>query len=173
MSARLEEVKGSMEYRAGDETLKRIICFSIGEEEYGIPLLDVKEVIALPEITPVPYTPPHFLGIMNLRGNVISIIDLRTKFKIKPKPDSETTVVICDFDNMNIGVVVDSVNTVVSPHAGEISAKPEIQSQIGTDYITAVLKRDARLIILLDVAKTLGAEDFAAMNKASKIKKAA
>lgn len=145
--------------------LARYLCFSIGEEEFAIPLLDVKEVIAMPDITPVPYTPAHFLGIMNLRGHVISIIDLRNKFKIKPRENAETSVVICDFNGLQIGVVVDSVNTVLSPKPSEMAPKPEIQSQVSTEYITGIITKEKRLIIMLDVAKTLGAEDYAAANK--------
>jgi purine-binding chemotaxis protein CheW len=145
---------------------ERIICFSIGSEEFGVPLLDIKEVIAMPEITPVPYTPSHFLGIMNLRGNVISVVDLRLKFKIKAQENSENSIIICEFSGMSIGVVVDSVNNVLTPLNGEISDKPDIQSQIRTDYITSVLKRDDRLILLLDIAKTLGSEDYTHSQKA-------
>ncbi len=151
-----------------DERHARILCFSIGQEEFGMPLLDVKEVIALPEVTPIPYTPTYFLGIMNLRGNVISIFDLRVKFNIKTQKTLETSVIICDFGTTCIGVVVDSVSAVLSPKPNEISAKPEIQSSKASDYITSVLRRDQRLIVLLDMKKTLGDEDFATANKMSK-----
>lgn len=64
------------------ESLEKFLGFSLGTEEYAIPLLSVKEVIALPEITPVPFSPPHFLGIINLRGQIISVMDLRKKFAL-------------------------------------------------------------------------------------------
>ncbi len=74
----------------------RFLCFSLGNEHYAIPLLTVKEVIAPPETTPVPQTPAYFKGIMNLRGQVISVIDLRTKLGIKPLQSAENAVIICD-----------------------------------------------------------------------------
>lgn len=147
---------------------ERFLCFSLGAEEYGMPLLKVKEVIAMPEITPIPFTPTHFLGIMNLRGQVISIIDLRTKFNIKPKTNEETSVIICDIGGASgLGVVVDSVNSVIAPKNSELSAKPEIDSK-KSDVITGVYRKDKKLILLLDVNKALSTEDQAAMAKAKK-----
>lgn len=137
----------------------RYLCFLLGKEEYALPLLDVKEVIALPDITPVPQTPPYFLGIMNLRGQVISILDLRSKLGIKTSESPETAVIICDLKPNSIGVVVDSINSVINPTADQISEKPEIQSQRSTDYITSVYRDKERLILLLDISKTLNVAD--------------
>ena len=151
----------------GKSGLERFLCFSLGKEEYAIPLLVVREVIAMPEFTPVPYTPTYFLGIMNLRGQVISLMDLRQKLGITPRDDAETTVVICDLNGISLGVVVDSVNSVVSPNAEEISPKPEIQSNKPTDYIKAVYRKDHRLILFLDLAKSLNLEDRQAIEKSA------
>ena len=151
----------------------RYLSFSLGTEEYALPLLAVKEVIAVPEFTPIPYTPTHFLGIMNLRGQVISVIDLRTKFGIKPTQSDETSVIICDMAPLVLGVVVDSVNSVLSPKALDISPKPDIESNRNTEYITAVYRRDKHLVLLLDIARTLTSEDRRAMDKGLTTKKAA
>jgi purine-binding chemotaxis protein CheW len=138
----------------------RYICFNLGVEEFAIPLLAVKEVIGLPEVTPVPQTPPHFLGIMNLRGSVISIMDLRNKLGAKSIPSDETTVVILDLGGgHNIGVVVDRVNSVLSMEADKISEKPVVDSAKSTEYITGVYRRDSSLVLLLDVARVLSVED--------------
>src|SRR5688500_4394511 len=91
----------------------RYICFSLGDENFAIPLLAVREVIGVPEVTPIPQTPAYFLGIMNLRGLVISVMDLRTKLGIKPKGGTEETVMILDLGNFNLGVLVDQVTQVV------------------------------------------------------------
>ncbi len=137
----------------------RYLCFALGREEYAVPLLSVKEVIALPDITSVPQTPPYFLGIMNLRGQVISVIDLRAKLTIKPLNSAETAVIICDLKPNSVGVVVDSINSVINPSKDQISEKPEIQSQKNTDYIQAVYREKGRLILLLDISKTLSLGD--------------
>ena len=153
-----------------NETLKkddRYLCFSLGVEEFGIPLLSVKEVIAMPEITPVPQTPSYFLGIMNLRGQVISIIDLRTKLSIKPKESTEIAVIICDIKPNNIGVVVDSIDSVIHPSPDQLSEKPELEGQKSSAYIEAVYRAEKRLVLLLDISKTLNISDQQAIAKAS------
>lgn len=144
----------------------RFLSFAVGTEEYAIPLLSVKEVIAVPEITPVPYTPPYFLGIMNLRGQVISVIDFRQKLGVKSKTTQETAVIICDLNPSSLGVVVDSVNSVLSPSASEVSPKPAIQSSKATDFITSVYRKDKQLVLLLDIAKALNVEDHKAISQA-------
>ncbi|MCM2282606.1 MAG: chemotaxis protein CheW [Bdellovibrionaceae bacterium] len=140
----------------------RFLSFSLGEEEYAMPLLSVREVIDVPEITHVPFTPPHFLGIMNLRGQVISVIDLRHRLGIKPQNAAETAIIICDMAPLCIGVMVDSINSVLSPDPSQVSDKPQIQSTRNTDYITGVYRKDKQLVIFLDIAKCLGAEDLKA-----------
>ncbi len=156
MSTPEEQSLEQRQKRQGD----RFLSFSLGQEEYAIPLLEVKEVIAVPDITPIPFTPAHFLGIMNLRGQVISVIDLRTKLGVKPEASAETAVIICDLSPLCLGVVVDSINSVVAPGANEMSAKPDVQSNKNTDFITGVFKRDKDLILLLDIGKALDVEDL-------------
>lgn len=145
---------------AGDSATNRYLSFSLGEEEYAIPLLAVREVIAMPEVTPIPFTPPHFLGIMNLRGQVISVIDLRTKLGITPKSKQEMAVIICDLSTVSLGIVVDSINHVVSPSASELSGKPDIQGTKNSDYISQVYRSKDALILLIDISRALGMGDL-------------
>jgi len=146
----------------------RYLSFTLGHEEYAIPLLSVKEVIAPPEITSVPHTPPYFLGIMNLRGQVISVIDLRQKMNIKSKDAGEMAIIICDLGSVCLGVMVDSINAVLNPKPQEISQKPEIHSHKNTEYITNVYRKDERLILFLDIAKSLDVVDHNAIQNAQK-----
>jgi purine-binding chemotaxis protein CheW len=152
----MTETQGTRDAKA---VAARYLSFSLGNEEYAIPLLSVREVIAMPEVTPIPYTPSYFLGIMNLRGQVISIMDLRSKLGIKAGAAAETSVIICDLNSLSIGVVVDSINCVLSPTEGEVSPKPELQSSKSSDFITGVYRKDKKLVLFLDVAKTLSVED--------------
>jgi purine-binding chemotaxis protein CheW len=145
----------------------RFLCFSLGVEEYAIQLLAVKEVIGMPEITPVPQTPPYFLGIMNLRGAVISVMDLRHKLGIKPGSSDETTVIILDLGDYCLGIVVDCVNSVLSLSMDDIAKKPVLESGKSTDYVTGVYRKEDRLVLLLDIAKALSIEDRSALNKKS------
>jgi purine-binding chemotaxis protein CheW len=146
---------------------ERFLSFSLGEEDFAIPLLTVKEVIAMPEVTPIPQTPPYFLGIMNLRGQVISVMDLRQKLGIKTKASEETAVIICDLSNTCVGVVVDSINQVLTPQEGEVSEKPEIQASKASEFITGVYRREQKLTLFLDLGRSLNLEDQAVVQKAS------
>lgn len=148
----------------------RYLSFSMGGEEFAIPLLSVKEVIAVPEFTPIPHTPAYFIGLMNLRGQVISVLDLRKKLNVEADRSGEEAVIICDLDDLCLGVLVDSVNSVLTPKDGEILPRPPIESKISTDYITAVYRRNDHLVLFLDIGKALSSHDLMAaksMNKAA------
>lgn len=155
-------------------SIERYLEFSLGTETYAMPLLAVREVIAVPEITPIPYTPPHFLGMMNLRGQVISVIDLRLKFNMKQAATNtpETAIIICHIGSLSLGVVVCSVNSVLALAPQDISEKPGIESIISTAYITGVTRKDNSLVLLLNIGKVLNVSDYAAINQASPAKAA-
>lgn len=155
----------NQENQNNQDEVNRYLNFSLGIEEFAIPLLTVKEVIAIPETTPIPHTPAHFLGIMNLRGQVISVIDLRKKFSISPKKTEENSVIILDLKTEFLGVVVDSVTSVLAIKNSEISEKPMIESSRSTEYITGVFRKTEQLVLLLDIFKALSHDDKAAMQK--------
>lgn len=145
---------------------ERYICFQLATEEFAIPLLSVREVIGLPEITPVPQTPPHFLGIMNLRGQIVSVMDLRVKLGLKPSTTVETAVIILDFKNFAIGMVVDCVSSVQEMNATEAASKPSLESSKANEFVTGVFKKEDHLVLILDIGKALSLEDRAAIEKA-------
>ncbi|OYZ12996.1 MAG: hypothetical protein B7Y39_18450 [Bdellovibrio sp. 28-41-41] len=141
----------------------RFLCFSLGKERFAIPLLQVKEVIANTNTTNIPQAPSYFKGIMNLRGQVISVIDLRSKLKVsKPESSLETTIIILDINSLSIGVVVDSVESVVAYDAGNISAPPDHDSAVKTEYIVGVAREKDYLTLILDLRKALNTEDMTA-----------
>lgn len=149
--------------------LSRFIEFSLGREDYAIPLLMVREVISVPDTTPIPKSPNHFLGIMNLRGQVISVVDLRKKLKVEAKQDKEEAVIIVDIGGMNIGVVVDSINKVLAFSSDEVSEMPEVENQINTQFIFGVYKKENSLTVLLDIAKVLDLKDMEAISGSKKV----
>ena len=153
--------------------LNRYICFNLGEEEFTIPLLSVKEVIGVPEVTPVPQTPNYFLGIMNLRGSVISIMDLRLKVGLPANNSEETTVIILDLGDYNLGVVVDKVNTVMVADEKSFSEKPPYTTSKVSDSITGIFRKDDHLILVLDIAKALSVEDHSALARSMELQKKA
>lgn len=138
----------------------RYLCFNLGHEEFAIPLLAVREVIDIPEVTKIPQAPPYFLGITNLRGQIISIIDLRQKLGIKIIDSDETTVIICDFGSFCLGSVVDSVNKVIAPEQKDLSDKPSMHESKANAHIVGVINQDQKLILRLDIARALNAEDI-------------
>ena len=150
-----------LDSKKGQSTDTRYLCFSLGQQKFAMPLLQVKEVIASAETTSIPQSPAYFRGILNLRGQVISIIDLRSKLKIgKAELASETTIVILDLDGHFIGVVVDSVDAVLSFEASSISGPPAYDPTSGNDFIVGVAKKEKALILLIDLKKVLSNEDL-------------
>ena len=147
---------------------ERFLRISLGSEEYAIPLLRVREVIAVPEVTPIPQTPNYFQGVINLRGQVITVVDLRTKLGIKPLDGPEKAVVICDVGTVSLGLVVDSINSVITPTAEEVSERPDLKGQKAMEYITAVFRHDKMMVLLLDITKLFNFEDQSTAARAGK-----
>jgi purine-binding chemotaxis protein CheW len=140
------------------------ICFNLGPQEYGVPLLSIKEVLAMPELTPVPQSPSHFLGIMNLRGQVISVMDLRIKIGLKAASTEETAVMIVDFGNYLLGVVVDKINSVIAINEKDISEKPHIEATKAADYIQNIYRNKSQLVLLISIEKALSLTDLNLLN---------
>ena len=147
-------------------TDNRYLCFSLGNKHFSIPLLQVKEVIGIPEFTTIPYTPNYFCGIMNLRGKVISVIDMRKKLSISTKGPEENSVIVCDLENITIGILVDSVDYVINIEKEKILPKPDMQSSIKNDYIEGLIEYKSILIVLINLAKSLSIEDLIHIEKA-------
>jgi purine-binding chemotaxis protein CheW len=149
------------------DAVDRFLCFSLGEEEFAVPLLKVREVIAMPELTAVPFAPSYFLGVMNLRGQVITVMDLRNRLGIKTAGATDASVVICDLGGGVVGVTVDSVNSVIHPKLNEIAERPDVSGQVKTmEYVLGVYRKEHKLVLLLDIAKALGVADL--LNSAKK-----
>lgn len=150
------------------EILERYLEFDLGKEAYAVPLLSIKEVITVPETTPLPNSPSYFLGIMNLRGQIISVLDLRKKLKITPKEEGlEESVVIVDFDGVSIGLIVDSINRVISFSVNDLIEVPEIQSQVNGQYINGVYKGADHLTVILDLEEILNIDEIKRMSNSA------
>lgn len=151
------------------ETKERFLQFNLGQESYAIHLLSVKEVIPCPSTTSLPNSPNYYVGIMNLRGQIISIVDLRKKLNITPKDEGlEEAVIIVEIEGIGIGVVVDSINKVLNISHSTISEVPEISSQVNAKYIEGVHKTDDGLTIILDFESILNIKEIKNMqNKAA------
>lgn len=139
----------------------RYLSFTLCQEGYAIPLLQVKEVIGYSDPTPIPHAPSHFRGVINLRGKVISIIDLRSKLKLaKAEVASETSIVILDMEPYSLGVIVDSVDNVMALGRDEIDTSNDIESFVKSNHLLGIAKKDKKLILLLDIKSTLEVSDL-------------
>lgn len=151
-----EPTKGLENHEAG-----RYLSFTLCDEEYAIPLLHVKEVIGYSEPTPIPQAPTHFKGVINLRGQVISIVDLRSKLKLpKAEAGPETSIVILDLAPYCMGVIVDSVDCVMPLNPAEIDTSSDIESFVKGNHLLGIAKKDKKLILLLDIKATLEVGDM-------------
>jgi purine-binding chemotaxis protein CheW len=140
--------------------LRQFISFSVGDEEYGLELLRVKEVIRVREITWLPKAPSFVKGIINLRGDVIPIIDLRDKFGLEAKEaTANTRVIVVEVDGKLMGMIVDSASQVVRIPADQIDPPPPVLGGFSQEFITGVGKMDDKLIILLNSDAILTAEE--------------
>ncbi|GAB6068077.1 chemotaxis protein CheW [Methylothermus subterraneus] len=140
------------------------VTFRLGNETYGINVMQVQEVLRVSEIAPVPGAPDYVLGIINLRGNVVTVVDTRRRFGLPPKePDSASRIVIVEAAGQVIGILVDSVAEVVELRSAEIEAAPNAGTEDRARYIQGVTSRDGKLLILVDLNKFLSDEEIAEM----------
>ncbi|MGR3303487.1 MAG: chemotaxis protein CheW, partial [Candidatus Scalindua sp.] len=139
----------------------KFLTFILGSEVYGIEILKVREIIKLMDITAVPRTPDYLKGVINLRGKVIPIVDLRSKFSMPEiEHTQETCIIVAEVNQTSIGIIVDSVSEVSNINSGEIEEAPHLGQDIDTDFILGLGKTKERIVILLDIALVLSSEDL-------------
>ncbi len=149
-----------------DDELMQLVTFSIGEEEFGVDILKVQEIIRTMEITKVPRAQSFVEGVINLRGKVIPIIDLRRRFGlVSKKHDKHTRIIVIEINNMIVGFVVDSVSEVLRIPASTVEPPPPVVAGLESEYISGVGKLHDRLLILLDLDKLLSNEDLEAISQ--------
>jgi len=147
--------------QASHEDLLQLVSFNIGEEEFGVDILRVQEINRMTHVTRVPNTPEYVVGVINLRGKVIPIIDLRLRLGLPKKAyEKDTRIVVVEIDNKVIGFIVDSVNEVIRINKNIAEPPPPMVSGIDSDFITAIGKLQDRLLILLDLHRVITIESI-------------
>lgn len=137
------------------------VTFRLDNETYGINVMQVQEVLRVTEIAPVPGAPDYVLGIINLRGNVVTVIDTRKRFGLLPKePDDSTRIVIIEADRQVVGILVDAVAEVVDLRASEMESAPHVGNDESSKYIQGVASRGGELLILVDLNKLLSDDEW-------------
>jgi purine-binding chemotaxis protein CheW len=147
--------KKTQEQGKGDEVLQ-LVSFTIGQEEFGVDILRVQEINRMVEVTRVPNSPEFISGVINLRGKVIPIVDLRKRFGFEQKEkDKNTRIIVVELNGSILGFIVDAVKEVLRIPKSVTEPPPAVVAGIGSEYITAVGKLEDRLLILLDINKIL------------------
>jgi purine-binding chemotaxis protein CheW len=143
----------------------KYLTFALGHEEYGLEILKVREIFGYMEITAVPQTPAHVKGVINLRGQVIPVVDLRMKFGMQEiEVTEETCIIVVEIASstgqFETGIIVDHVSEVLDVDGADIDDAPQFGSSVDTDFILGMGKIGESVKILLDIDKVLGGEDF-------------
>lgn len=144
----------------------KFLTFFLSSEEYGIEILKVQEIIGVLAITPIPRTPAFIKGVINLRGRIIPIIDLRLKLSMpEAKHTEETCFIVVKAHGMHMGVVVDKVSEVLDIAAENVDEAPSMGEGVNTDYILGIGKAGDKVKLLLDIDKVLSEKDMKALKK--------
>lgn len=134
----------------------QIVGFRIGKETFGVPINLIHEIVRLPEITAVPDAPEYVEGVINLRGKIISVIDLRKRFGEKRiERNRKNRILVAEIDHKMVGLIVDAASEVLRLPQSEIEAPPEVLDENEVKYVTGVGKLNGRLVLLVDLAKIM------------------
>lgn len=165
-----EENKSATVEQSLRELAGKYLTFELGKEEYGIEILKVQEIIGMMTVTHVPRTPPFVRGVVNLRGKVIPVVDLRIKFDMPGKEDTERTCIIvlqvmAGDQQVTMGIIVDEVSEVLDIAADQIEPAPSFGAHVHTDFILAMGKVGEKVVMLLDVDRVLSSTELGALSQ--------
>ncbi len=148
-----------------DDPVLQWVTFRLDNETYGINVMQVQEVLRYSEIAPVPGAPTYVLGIINLRGNVVTVIDTRLRFGLSQTETSDQTrIVIIETENQVVGIMVDAVAEVVYLRQSEIETTPNVGNEETAKFIQGVCHKNEELLILVDLEKMMSDEEWAELN---------
>ncbi len=147
----------------------KFLTYFLGDEEYGVDISQVREIIAMMKITPVPKTPRYVAGVINLRGAIIPVIDTRLRFDMPSLEYTEqTAIIIIEINKVSIGFVVDKVEEVLTIDDANISEAPKFGTNINTDFIKNIARIGEMVIMILDLEKLFEAEELSMLDSMSK-----
>ena len=150
---------------ARTEPVSRWVTFQLEDETYGIDVMQIREVLRSADISPVPGAPAFVLGIINLRGNVVTVIDTRVRFGLpSAEIDDLSRIIVIESEAQVVGILVDSVAEVVDLHLSEIDSAPNVGNEESSRYIQGVANFDNNLLIVVDLNKLLSEQEWAEMS---------
>ncbi len=142
------------------------LVFTLGEEEYGLEILKVQEIRGYDRVTRIANTPDFILGVTNLRGVIVPIVDLRVKFDLPVAEfNANTVIIILNFADRVVGIIVDGVSDVISLNASQIRVAPDFSVTLSTEYLLGLGTIDERMLILVDIEKLLNSEEMELVEK--------
>jgi purine-binding chemotaxis protein CheW len=148
----------------------KFLTYFLGDEEYGVDIAQVREIIAMMKITPVPKTPKYVAGVINLRGAIIPVIDTRLRFDMPSLEYTEqTAIIIIEINKVSIGFVVDKVEEVLTIDEASISEPPKFGTNINTDFIKNIARIEDMVIMILDLEKLFEAEELSMLDSIAKV----
>jgi len=156
-----------------EKAFKELLTFFLAGEEYGVDILRVQEIKGWDSVTNIPNTPDYIRGVINIRGSIVPIIDMRLRFNLEMKEYDATTVVIVlnvvksGKANRTMGVVVDAVSDVYNVPADDVKASPDFGTAVDTEFVTGLATIDEKMIIVLDIDNMLNAAELAVVDKIS------
>jgi purine-binding chemotaxis protein CheW len=154
------------------EASHQVLTFVLGNETYGVDILRVQEIRGWSAVTKIPHAPPHVLGVLNLRGSIVPIVDLRMRFSLDRAEYTTVTVIIvvsvisAAGGRRDFGVVVDGVSDVVDVNTAEVKAAPDLGARGATDYIRGLVPVAERMVVLLDIDRLIGSDMVSFSNSA-------
>ena len=152
------------------EATREVLVFVLGKEEYGVDILKVQEIRGYEKVTPIPAAPAYLKGVVNLRGIIVPVIDLRVKFGMaEPAYDSFTVVIILRIAGRVVGIVVDGVSDVVRLAPGDVKAAPQLGSLVDSSFLAGLATQDNRMILLIDIEKFLSSGELQLITQAAAV----
>lgn len=163
---------GAAPIPGGDQRAGKYLIFRLSKEEFGIPVLQAREILSLQEITAVPNTPHHIRGVINLRGKIIPVVDLRLKFDMPAEESATTCIVVVQVErgteSLQIGMVVDSVIEVSYLRPGDIDDAPDFGENVATPWLMGIARTQTGVRILLHVDQVVTANEMVGLSKVAK-----
>jgi purine-binding chemotaxis protein CheW len=151
----------SFEGKSNAADLLQLVVFELGGEEFGVEIMNVQEIIRMPEMTQIPQSPDFVEGVINLRGRIIVVVNLSKRFNLQSRvADENSRIIVVEIGSSVVGMIVDSVNEVLRIPISSVEPAPElVMSKVSRNYLKGVGKIDKRLLILLDLGRVLTVEE--------------
>ena len=147
---------------ATSDSSSEFLTFTLGTEEYGVDILKVQEIRGYGTVTRIPEAPEFIKGVINLRGTIVPVVDMRIKFKLgKVEYNALTVMIILNVANRVVGMVVDGVSDVVALSAAQVRPAPELGAAVGAQFLTGIGTLDSRMLILVDIEKLMSSAEMA------------